>query len=215
MRVDLRVYALTVDVPELGRDHADVAHAALMGGATCVQFRDKGRAGDPLVAEATRVQDECRAAGVPFVVNDHVALATALEADGLHVGQSDLGGLDGWAPSWDAALGVSITDPVQVDAALRLDPDYLGVGPVFPTPSKDDAADPMGLDGLAAVRQATDLPLVAIGGITLENASEVIAAGADGVAVISAIASAPDPTEAARGLRAAVDEALARRRSVS
>jgi thiamine-phosphate pyrophosphorylase len=206
--VDLSLYAITARVPSLGRTHADVARAAIEGGATVVQFRDKQLEGDALLAQAGAVREACRTAGVTFVVNDDTEAARTLDADGLHVGQEDLGVLDAWRPDPGMLLGISITEPSQVEDAVALGADYLGAGPVFATPSKADAAPPMGLEELAEAVARSSVPVVAIGGITEESVRSIIEAGASGVCVISAIASAPDAAAAARGLKAAVDEAL-------
>ena len=131
-----------------------------------------------------------------------------LGADGLHVGQDDLDALAAWRPDPGMLLGISITEPSQVEDAVALGADYLGAGPVFATPSKADAAQPMGLEELAEAVARSSVPVVAIGGITEESVRSIIEAGASGVCVISAIASAPDAAAAARGLKAAVDEAL-------
>ena len=204
----LSLYVITANLPGLGRTHAAVATAAVEGGATVVQFRDKELDGDAFLAEARTVRDVCRAAGVPFVVNDDAEAAMTLGADGLHVGQEDLEEVDAWRRDRGALLGISVTEPAQVEDAIALGADYLGAGPVFATPSKDDAAPPMGLDGLAEAVARSSVPVVAIGGITEESVRSIIEAGASGVCVISAVASAPDAAAAARGLRRAVDEAL-------
>jgi thiamine-phosphate pyrophosphorylase len=209
--VDLSLYVITASVPELGRSHADVARAAIEGGATVVQFRDKGLEGGALLAAAEEVRDVCRAAGVPFVVNDDAEAAVALDADGLHVGQDDLEALGAWRPRGDAFLGISVSEPGQVEDALARGADYLGAGPVFATPSKDDAAPPMGLAGLTETVARSSVPVVAIGGISEESARSVIEAGARGVCVISAVASAEDPVAAARGLARVAAAALEER----
>jgi thiamine-phosphate pyrophosphorylase len=206
--VDLSLYVITANVPALGRTHADVARAAVEGGATVVQFRDKELERDAFLAQAGAVRDACRAAGVAFVVNDDPEAAMTLRADGLHLGQEDLEALDTWRPDRGALLGISVTEPTQVEDAIALGADYLGAGPVFATPSKYDAASPMGLAGLAEAVARSSVPVVAIGGITEESVRSIVEAGASGVCVISAIASAPDAAAAARGIRAAVDGAL-------
>jgi len=208
--MDFSLYVITAEVPSLGRSHADVARAALEGGATAIQFRDKYKSGEEFLAAASSVQDLCATYGIPFVVNDCVEAACALDADGLHVGQDDLGALVEWRTRDRFFCGISITEPGQTADAEALKPDYLGVGPVFPTPSKADAADPMGLQGLAEICASTQVPVVAIGGITEDRVAEVIAAGAAGVCVIGAVAYAKDPVDAARRLRSAVYDAQRR-----
>lgn len=143
------------------------------------------------------VTRECRAL---LLVNDRLDLAVAAGADGVHLGQDDLPvGMARKILGPDVLIGLSITHPDQLGAPDVLDADYLGVGAVFPTSSKTDARY-TGLELLAAARAAVDLPIVAIGGITVENAAAAVRAGADVLAVISAIAAAPDPGSAARRL---------------
>lgn len=209
--MDLALYVVTEAVPELGRTHLDVTRAAIDGGATVIQFREKRESGSALVEAAAPVRDLCAERGVPFVMNDDARVAMRLRADGLHVGQDDLGSLGDWRPTWEALLGVSVTSPEQVDAAQELGADYVGAGPVFSTLTKGDAAEPMGLEGIEATRARASVPVVAIGGISEESVESVIEAGADGVAVVSAVSRAPDPMEAARRLRALILGALSRK----
>lgn len=187
-----------------GRDHATLAAAAIRGGARIVQFRDKD--GDPAARYETAraVRDACRAGGAAFVVNDDAGLAMELRADGLHLGQDDLGELTRWRPSWPALLGVSVTGESQVDAALAAGADYLGAGPVFATASKPDAAAALGVGGLSAICRRATVPVAAIGGIGVSETRAVIAAGASAVCVIAAVSSAPDPEGAARELTEAI-----------
>lgn len=202
---DLGVYLVADPTATRGRALVDVVAAAARGGATIVQLRDKDGGGRAMVEAARALVALLRPLGIPLVVNDRVDVAVAAGADGAHVGQSDLPAADARALLGPAAIvGVSATTAAEaraVDAAVA---DYVGAGPVFATGSKADADPPTGLDGLAAIRAATPLPVVAIGGITIANAPSVIAAGADGVSVISAICGADDPEAAARALAAAV-----------
>ncbi len=206
----LSVYIITAAVPGLGRDHLDVARAAVSAGATAVQLRDKGMHARDLTALARAIGEICRPAGVLFLVNDRVDVAIAAGADGAHLGQEDLP-----VPAARAllgrtgVLGVSAATPEEARDAEAAGADYLGVGAVFATASKADAGDPIGLAGLEAVRRSTALPVVAIGGITADNAAAVIAAGADGVAVMSAVTAARDMVAAVRALRLAVERARA------
>lgn len=203
--MDWSAYLVADPSATRGRALLDVVAAAVRGGATIVQLRDKHAGARDLAASARALLDLLRPSGVPLVVNDRVDVAAAVGADGAHVGQSDLAAADArrlLGPR--ALLGVSASTEAEargVDAAVAT---YVGVGPVFPTGSKDDAEPPTGLDGLAAIVAATALPVVAIGGISVATAGAVAAAGARGVAVISAICSADDPEGAARALAAAV-----------
>jgi len=203
LRAALSVYFVIGSAHCGGRPLLEVVEAALRGGVTMVQFREKDSS-LPLretVALGRAVRERCRQCGVPFIVNDRVDLALLLDADGVHVGQDDL------PPSEVRKLlgpgrivGMSVGTPEELDVALREGPDYLGVGPVYETVSKADAGEAVGTEFVAYVRSRTDLPLVGIGGITPENAAPVIAAGSDGVAVVSAIGGASDPEAAAQAL---------------
>lgn len=183
------------------RQLPDIVEAAVRGGVTMVQLREKGAPTRRFVEEARALLDRLRPLGVPLVINDRVDIALAIGTDGVHVGQDDMP-VDAVRRllGFNAILGLSITHPddllnADVDAA-----DYLGVGPVFQQATKHDATPPVGLAGLAAVRRGTSKPLMAIGGIDCCNADAVWTSGADGLAVVSAIMAAPDPEAAARGL---------------
>jgi thiamine-phosphate pyrophosphorylase len=192
-----------VDAQRLrGRRPEAVAAAAIAGGATAIQFRDKVSSGGALLEAAAAVARVCRRAGVISIVNDRVDVALAAEADGAHVGQDDL-------PARAARgilgprriLGVSAATAEQAIRAAADGADYIGAGPVFDARStKADAGPPIGLAGLAAVCSATPLPVLAIGGIHAGNARQALAAGAAGVAVISAVLSADDVEAATRAL---------------
>lgn len=194
-----------------GRDHVAIASAALAGGADMIQLRDK--AGDlrELLSQARAIQELCRSHGAIFIVNDRLDLALAAGADGVHVGQDDL-------PAEVARrllpegriLGVSTHTRAQAEAARLAGADYIGFGPLFPTGTKDTGYAPRGLTGLQEVRAATTLPILAIGGITLERVEGVIAAGATAPAVISAVVAASDIAGAAAAFRARVVAARAR-----
>jgi thiamine-phosphate pyrophosphorylase len=201
---DLAVYAVTDSAWLAGRALEDVVAAAIRGGATFVQLREKTCTHEERCALARRVLAVCRAAGVPFVVDDDVACARAVGADGVHVGQSDEScrrARELLGPQ--AVVGVSAHTPAEALAAQADGADYLGCGAVFPTGTKADAHD-VGLAGLAAVCAATSLPVVAIGGVTAANAGELAGMGACGAAVVSAIFAAEDPALAAGQLARAV-----------
>ncbi len=186
--------------------------AALDAGADVVQFRDK-RADLAAVAEVgRRVAARCREAGALFIVNDNAQLTVDLDADGLHVGQED-------APPGEVRaivgperiIGLSISHLHELDAA-NADPalDYIGFGALYGSPTKSDA-EPAGPEMLAQARQRVAFPIVGIGGITMSNLGAAFAAGADAVAVVSAVFSAPDPAAATRDLLAAIEQARAAR----
>ncbi len=203
----LGLYVITAVDAASGRGHLDVVRAALAGGADAVQLRDKEATGRELYSLALRIGEMVRAyGGTLFLVNDRVDVALAAGAHGVHLGQEDLPvGEARKMMGAKAVLGVSAGSVEEAVAAEREGADYLGVGPVFPTPSKPDAGRPLGLEGLRAVRGAVRIPLVAIGGINEDNLEGVFEAGADGIAVISAVVSAPDMEKAVRRLRRAVD----------
>ena len=182
-----------------------VVAAAVRGGATCVQLREKHLDTRPFVERARALKALLAPLGVPLIINDRLDVALAAEADGVHVGQSDLSAADARRLMPHALIGLSVENAAQVRAAANLPVDYLGVSPVFVTPSKRDTAPALGLDGLRALRALTDLPLIAIGGIDLHNAAQVMAAGADGLAVVRALCAAPDPAAAAQALRRQTD----------
>jgi thiamine-phosphate pyrophosphorylase len=197
--------------PELARGRAliDVVAAAVRGGVTLVQLRDKHAGGRALLETARALQAVLDPLRVPLIVNDRVDVAQAAGV-GCHVGQLDLPGAAARAILGpDAILGVSLDDPDQAGEIDRDLVDYVAYGPFAATATKSDAGMPLGPDGLAAVRKRTMLPLVAIGGIDAENAAVAVRAGADGIAVVAAIMAADDPEAASRTLRAAIDAAKA------
>jgi len=181
-----------------GRDLVLLLDAVLAGGCRLVQLRDKSMPLDDLYPTACALRRRCREAGCLFIVNDRVDLALALEADGVHVGQDDLPAREArrlLRP--DMILGVSTHDENQARRARNDGADYVAVGSMFPTGTKPGFRL-VGPDLVRRVRPEIRVPLVAIGGITVDNVAEVIRAGADAVAVISAVCAAPDPAAAAR-----------------
>jgi thiamine-phosphate pyrophosphorylase len=208
--IDLSVYLITD--PALCVSHGLVATvlAAVRGGATIVQLRDKTAPDAVLVAQGRQLKQALASSGVPLIINDRVAVAAAVGADGVHVGQDDAAAAAARATLGpDAIIGLSIQ---SVEHARAVDPavvDHVGVGPVFATSTKADHAQPSGFDGLAAVCAAAPVPAVAIGGVKAEHAAAVVAAGARGLAVVSAICGRPDPEAAARTLAEAVRAARA------
>ena len=190
----------------LGRPLETVVEAAVRGGVTCVELREKALPAPAFLETARAMKAILAGRRVPLIINDRVDIALAAGADGVHLGQDDLPGPDARRMlGTDAVIGLSVEAMDQANAAQGWDVDYLGVSPVFPTPTKTDTRTAWGLDGLRRLRKATSHILVAIGGINPGNADQVLEAGADGLAVVSAICSAPDPEAAARLLRGAVD----------
>ena len=187
----MALHALVSDV--------EAARLAAAGGATVVQLRLKGAATEDVVAIGREVARICREHGVAFAVNDDLEAAERLGADYVHLGQDDLRRARA-APA--RPFGLSATTVAEAVAAEATGAAYIGAGPVWATPSKDDAEPAIGLDGLAEIAAAVEVPVIAIGGVEARNARDCIAAGAAGVAVIRAVADV-------RALREAVDAALA------
>jgi thiamine-phosphate pyrophosphorylase len=215
--VDLRLYALVDPESAGGHDLAGLARNVAAGGATLVQLRDKHGGTRQMIERARAIKAALAPSRVPFLVNDRVDVALAAGADGVHVGPDDMAAADARRLLGPAAIiGLSIKTPDQVQAAPIEFLDYVCIGGVFATSSKDNPDPPIGLAGLkalvAAMRaRAPRLPAGAIAGIDESNAAGAVAAGADGIAVISALSLAAEPGEAARRLRAIVEEALRKR----
>ncbi|MGE0116551.1 MAG: thiamine phosphate synthase [Dongiaceae bacterium] len=196
------------------RDLLAVLQAALAGGVTMVQLRDKQAPRSLFLDQARRMLALLRPAGVPLIVNDRVDVALAVGADGVHVGQDDMAAGEArrlLGP--DAIVGLSVSRPEECAGADPAVVDYVGLGPVFPTDTKPDTPPPLGIGGVRALRPHLGVPVVAIGGIGAGNAAGLVGAGADGVAVVSAICAAPDPEAASRRLARAVAAGKARRRA--
>ncbi len=204
----LRLYVVLDPAVAGGRPVVDVARWAIAGGATMLQLRDKQSTDRAFLATAQAVAELCRAAGIPCIVNDRVDAARAAGADGVHLGHDDLPPAAAREILGEhAIIGMSAGNIPELQAALPAKPDYLGVGPMYATHTKRDAGPPVGPAMVRTLRQAAPhVPLVGIGGITAQNAAAVLAAGADGIAVVSSVVAAPDVAAAARELRAIVGE---------
>lgn len=206
MRPDYGVYLVTDRALCLGRELLDVVAAAVHGGTSMVQLREKHADTREFVELARRLKALLAPQGVPLLINDRVDVALAAGADGVHVGQSDMHPRDVRALiGREALLGLSVECMDHVLEAADFGVDYLGVGPVYATATKPDHSSPWGLDGLRQVRAASSLPMVAIGSVNEGNVAQIMALGMDGVAVVSAICSAEFPEEASRRLREIVD----------
>jgi len=200
----LDLYIVTTGTLVSGRAHGEIATAAVEGGATAVQLRAPELSDDRLLPLATALARLCGDAGVLFLVNDRVEVAVGCDASGAHVGHDQDPGEARRLLGPERILGVSVTNPEEARAAEAAGADYLGVT-VWETSTKPEALA-IGLEGIRAVAGATSLPVVGIGGINAGNAHDVLAAGAAGIAVISAVATSEDPTQAVRDLRASVDD---------
>ncbi len=204
---DASLYVVTDDRLSQGRSHEEVARQALSGGAKVIQFRDKVREGKELHEIASAIQKHCTAHNAVFIVNDRVDVAILAGADGVHVGQRDLPAARVRNLVGDSlVLGVSAATMEEALRAEQDGADYIGFGPVFEArPTKPDTVSPLGLAVLKQACAACSIPVIAIGGITLENAVHVMDAGAHGVAIISAIVSADDIAQTTRRFRTLLD----------
>ena len=207
--IDYSLYLVTDRTLSKGRSNRQIVEAAVAGGVTCVQLREKHCGTREFIQEALALQPLLRDHHIPLIINDRLDVALAVEADGVHLGQSDMPiGMARNIAGSALIIGISAE---STDDALRAEQegaDYIGISPVFATPTKTDTAAPLGLEGVNKIRELVTIPLVGIGGLNQHNAASVIAAGADGVAVVSAIVSATDPTEATRTLKTLVERAL-------
>ena len=205
--IDPTVYVILDRAASRGRDLEEILQGAIAGGCRMVQLRDKTWASGRLLPLAERLRERCRHAAVTFIVNDRVDLALAVDADGVHLGQDDL-------PPRAARpllrrtmqLGLSTHSAAQAREAQANGADYVAVGAMFPTATKPDF-ELVGPELIRNVRPHVRVPLIGIGGITPDNVAEVIRAGADGVAVISAVCAADDPAAATRRFLQAIREA--------
>ncbi|MEL7464991.1 MAG: thiamine phosphate synthase [Pseudomonadota bacterium] len=204
----LRLYLVTDPSLCPGPALVDTVIAAVRGGASMIQLRDKDAAPSARVEAARALKAALAGAGVPLVVNDDVEAAIAADADGVHIGQDDgdpAAARHRLGPG--KIIGLSCNTPEHVAAADPRLVDYLGLGTVFPTSTKGDCKPSVGFDGLAAMARIAATPTVAIGGLKASHAAGVLGAGCDGLAVVSAICGQPDPERAARDIRRAIDQA--------
>lgn len=198
---DLLLYAVTDRHWLKGQTLYAQVEEAIAGGATFVQLREKQMDEADVLQEAKEIQALCRAHHIPFVINDHVEIAKAIQADGVHVGQSDMEALDvRRLLGEEAIIGVSAETVEKALLAQAHGADYLGVGAVFPTGSKDDAAD-VSMETLRAICEAVDIPVIAIGGISEDNVGQLAGSGICGIAVISAIFAQENVRDAAARLK--------------
>lgn len=197
-----KVYILTDTSISQGRTHLEIARDAIAGGADAVQLRAKGMNDLAFYETARALRDLTVRTNTPFIVNDRVDIALAVDADGVHIGHDDLPAEAIRRIAGDEkVLGVSATSVAEAIEAERNGADYIGLGPIYEArATKPDAGEPLGLELIQAVRERCKVPIVGIGGIGPQNVAQVLAAGADGVAVISAVVSAPDIAKAVREL---------------
>lgn len=189
---DFRLYVITGENFHPGRDLIRVMEQAIVGGADIIQFRDKTGERRERLRKAQALRELTRRYDVPFIVNDDVELALEVDADGIHLGQADLSLEEARRQVGNRIIGISTHALEEALLAQKQGADYIGVGPIYATQTKADAADPVGLDYVRAVSQQITIPFVAIGGIKLGNVQEVIEAGATRVCAISEIVGSDD-----------------------
>lgn len=204
LRAALKVYFI-LGSPNCKRKPAEVLKEAIAGGITFFQFREKGEGalkGSEKYALAKQLQSICRKHQIPFIINDDIELAIEIGADGVHIGQEDEPVKTVRERIGDKILGVSVHTKEEAITAIQGGADYFGIGPIFPTTTKEDAKPAKGPLLIKELRQkGYTIPIVGIGGITIDNAASVVEAGADGVSIITAISHAESPREAAGALR--------------
>jgi len=208
---DLGVYLVTDRACCGERSVDEVVSAAIRGGVTLVQLRDKNIDARPMLALGRRLLELLRPAGIGLIVNDRIDVALALDAEGVHIGQQDMPYAEARRQLGPTKIiGVSVGSEAEARQAAGWDVDYVGVGPVYPTATKPDAGTALGADETARLARISGHRAVAIGGIDATNAAALYAAGLEGVAVISAICAAPDPGAATRSIVRVMREHLAR-----
>ena len=206
--VDYSLYLVTDRGLARGRSTLEIVSAAVHGGATVVQLREKDCSTRDFIEQALTIKEFLKDRGVPLIINDRLDVAQAVKADGVHLGQSDMAlGVAKKILGDSMIIGISAESLQDAVEAEKGGADYLGVSPIYATPTKTDTAPPLGLAGLRKIRKAVRIPLVGIGGLNRDNAAEVIRNGADGVAVVSAIVAADDPQTAAETLKQIIKEA--------
>lgn len=203
---DLRLYLVLDPIVVRGHSIEKLIEEAVAGGVTIVQVREKYCSNEDFLSLAWKASRVLRRLGIPLIINDRVDIAAEVGAQGVHVGQSDLP----WQEARrllgpKAIVGISVENLEQAEFLRRADVDYLGVSSIFPSKTKVDAT-PWGLDQLARLRERSKLPLVGIGGIDLHNAPSVLHAGADGIALVSAICADANPRKVAKDLRLLVEQ---------
>ena len=206
--IDYSLYLVTDRGLARGRSMLNIVKDAAGGGVTCVQLREKECSTLEFIEQALSIKEFLTTRGIPLIINDRLDVAQAVNADGVHLGQTDMPLDIAKAIVGDTMIiGISAESLEDAIEAEKGGADYLGVSPIYATPTKTDTAPPLGLDGLRQIRAAVKIPLVGIGGLNKDNSAEVIRNGADGVAVVSAIVAADDPEAASRELKQIIAEA--------
>ena len=204
---DLKLYLVTDRRLALGRSLEEVVEEAIKGGVTLVQLREKEASANEFYHLAMRLKKLLTPRRIPLIINDRLDIALACDAEGIHIGQNDLPfPIVRRLLGNDKIIGLSVESLQDAEEANMWDADYIAVSPVFGTPTKTDTAPALGSDGLRQIASISRHPVIGIGGINLINTPEVIASGASGVAIVSAIMSAADPREAACRFREVIDQ---------
>jgi len=206
--IDYSLYLVTDRDLSRGRATLKVVKAGVTGGGSCVQLREKNGSTRKFSKEALSVKQYLKKHNIPLIINDRVDVAQAIGADGVHLGQTDMPlTMAKDILKGSMIIGISVESLEDAIRAEKDGADYIGISPIFATPTKTDTSPPLGLEGLKEISRAVSLPKVAIGGLNKENAGEVILNGANGIAVVSAIVSADDPRKAAKELSYIVKQA--------
>jgi thiamine-phosphate pyrophosphorylase len=208
---EFKLYAITGEQFHPGRELLTVMEEAILGGADIIQLRDKKSPKRERLAKAKALRELTRKHGVLFIVNDDIDIAVAVDADGVHLGQDDLPLADARKIMGDKIIGISTHAIEEARAAERDGADYIGVGPIFPTKSKEDVVDPVTTSYIREVVREIRIPFVAIGGIKLHNVDEVLAAGATRICAISEIVGSSDVAGTCRSFLAKIEAARAKR----
>jgi len=199
--IDYSLYLVTDRSLSRERSTLEIVKSGVAGGVTCVQLREKNCSTRKFIKEALSVKEYLKSCNIPLIINDRVDVAQAIGADGVHLGQTDMPFAMAKVILKDSMIiGISVESLEDAIRAEKDGADYIGISPIFSTPTTSDTAPPLGLEGLKEISKAVSLPKVAIGGLNRKNAGEVILNGADGIAVVSAIVSADDPQKAAEEL---------------
>jgi thiamine-phosphate pyrophosphorylase len=203
--LDYSLYLVTDRKLSLGRSNLDIIEAAVAGGVTIVQLREKELPTRDFYAEGLKIRDFLRTWHIPLVINDRIDIALALDADGVHIGQDDMPlEIARKILGPQKIIGVSAFNPEEARAAEAGGADYLGLSPIFVTATKPELTEQIGITGIPPIRRAVKIPLVGIGSMNETNAYEAVSAGLDGIAVVSGIVSQPDPAAAARRIKAEI-----------
>jgi thiamine-phosphate pyrophosphorylase len=211
-KIDLSLYLVTDRGLSLGRTNLQIIRAAVAGGVTMVQLREKEATTRKFYEEGLKIREFLGEHTIPLIINDRLDIALALDADGVHMGQDDMPvAAARRILGDDKIIGASVFNAAEAREAEAAGADYLGLSPIFITSTKPDLTAQIGIDGITPIRHAVRIPLVGVGSMNAGNAFEAVRAGLDGVAVVSAICSHRDPEGAARAIKAEVIRAKASR----